>query len=421
MADHSRADNPHGQQLMSPAVGSPALSQQRASADAETPGAVVIGGDYQGLGIARSLGRHGVRVCVIDDETSIARASRYVTNVVRVRDLRSEASLLEALATARRRLGLSGWVLFPTRDETVAAIAANRDALLHDFRIPTPDLASVRRAWDKRQTYRLAAELSIPIPRTWFPRAEADLAAIDTSAPVVLKPAIKEHFFYVSHDKAWRADGRTELVSSFRRAAAIVAEGEVIIQEMIPGGGEEQFAYCAFFRDGRAVASMTVRRRRQHPSDFGRASTYVETISMPELMAPSIKFLRAIGYYGLVELEYKRDCRDGDFKLLDVNARTWGYHTLGQAAGVDFPYLLFRDQVGAALDEAHARPGIRWVRLATDVPNAARDIRAGTLRTRDYLRSLRGVDTEAVFCLRDPLPALYEVALLPYLAVKRGL
>jgi D-aspartate ligase len=406
---------------MSSSVRSAARSQQRATAGAGTPGAVVIGGDYQGLGIARSLGRRGIPVCVIDDETSIARASRYVRNVVRVRDLRSEASLLEALTTARQRLGLSGWVLFPTRDENVAAIAANRDALRHDFRVPTPDLASVRRAWDKRETYRLAAELRIPIPRTWFPRAEADLAAIDIEVPAVVKPAIKEHFFYVSGEKAWRADGRTELVSSFRRAADIVDEGEVIIQEMIPGGGEEQYAYCAFFRDGRAVASMTVRRRRQHPSDFGRASTYVETVSLPELTEPSMRFLSAIGYYGLVELEYKRDSRDGAFKLLDVNARTWGYHTLGAAAGVDFPYLLFLDQVGAGVPEVHAMPGIRWVRLATDVPNAVRDIRAGTLRTGDYLRSLRGVDTEAVFCLRDPLPALYEVALLPYLAIKRGL
>ncbi len=402
-------------------IASDPVSERKAAPGTGVPGAVVIGGDYQGLGIARSLGRHGIPVCVIDDETSIARASRYVRKVVRVGDLRSEASVLDALATARRRLGLSGWVLFPTRDETVAAISANRDALRDDFRVPTPDLASVRRAWDKRETYRLATELRIPIPRTWFPRAEADLATIDTDAPAVVKPAIKEHFFYASRAKAWRADGSAELLSCFRRAAAIVGEGEVIVQEMIPGGGEEQYAYCALFRNGRAVASMTVRRRRQHPSDFGRASTYVETISLPELAEPSVRFLRAIGYYGLVELEYKRDPRDGAFKLLDVNARTWGYHTLGPPAGVDFPYLLFRDQTGAGVDEAHARAGIRWVRLATDVPNALRDIRAGTLRTRDYLRSLRGMHTEAVFCLRDPLPALYEVALLPYLAVKRGL
>jgi D-aspartate ligase len=384
-------------------------------------GAVVIGGDYQGLGIARSLGRHHIPVCVVDDETSIARASRYVQDAVHVRDLRTEQALLDALAQARNKLGLSGWVLFPTREENVVAIAANRDALQRDFRVPTPHLAATRRAWDKREVYTLAERLSIPVPRTWFPRSEEDLAAIDAGSPVVIKPAIKEHFFYVTHAKAWRADTAAELLAAFRRAAEILPAGEIIVQEMIPGDGQQQYAYCAFFRDGRPVASMTVRRRRQHPSDFGRASTYVETISLPELTEPSCHFLAAIGYYGLVELEYKRDPRDGVCKLLDVNARTWGYHSLGQSAGVDFPYLLFRDQIGAPVEEAHARPGVRWIRLTTDLPNAFRDIRSGTLRLGDYLRSLRGVHTEAVFSLHDPIPGLYEIALLPYLAVKRGL
>ncbi|MGO8725454.1 MAG: ATP-grasp domain-containing protein [Streptosporangiaceae bacterium] len=385
------------------------------------PGGIVIGGDYQGLGIARSLGRQGIPVCVIDDETSIARASRFVQKVVRVRDIRSESALLDAVAKARQELGPARWVLFPTRDETVVTIAANREVLLRDFRVPMPELASIRRAWDKRETYRLAEQMSIPTPRTWFPRVEADLRAISADGPFVVKPAIKEHFFYATGAKAWRADTRPQLIASFRRAAEIVSPEEIIVQELIPGGGQEQYAYCAFFRAGRAVASMTVRRRRQHPSDFGRASTYVETVCLPELAELSVRFLRAISYYGLVELEYKHDPRDNVYKLLDVNARTWGYHTLGRTAGVDFPYLLYRDQVGDQVDEVHARPGVRWVRLATDLPNAVRDIRAGTLRSLDYLRSLRGVDTEAVFSLRDPLPGFYEIALLPYLAVRRGL
>jgi D-aspartate ligase len=122
-----------------------------------------------------------------------------------------------------------------------------------------------------------------------------------------------------------------------------------------------------------------------------------------------------------VELEYKQDPRDGSYRLLDVNARTWGYHSLGHAAGVDFPYLLFRDQLGLPVATVRARPGVRWIRLATDLPNAVRDFRAGTARVRDYARSLRGIDAEAVFSIRDPLPGLLEVALLPYLAVKRGL
>ena len=62
-----------------------------------------------------------------------------------------------------------------------------------------------------------------------------------------------------------------------------------------------------------------------------------------------------------------------------------------------------------------------WIRLTTDVPNAARDLRAGTVELADYARTLRGADAEAVFSACDPLPWLYELLLLPYLAVKRGL
>jgi D-aspartate ligase len=384
-------------------------------------GGIVVGGDYQGLGIVRSLGRRGTPVCVIDDEASIARVSRFSKHTIRVPSLRDESSTLHALDAVRHAHGLDGWVLFPTREETVAALARNRSFLSRSFRVPTPGWDTIRHAWDKRETYRLAGELGIPTPRTWSPIEEGELRDVDVRGSVIIKPAIKEHFFYATHAKAWRADTEGDLHRRFRQATSIVGAEEVLVQELIPGDGHQQFSYCAFFKDGEAVASMTVRRRRQHPSDFGRASTYVETVEPASLEESSVRFLRAIGYYGLVEVEYKLDPRDGEYKLLDVNARTWGYHSVGPAAGVDFPYLLFCDQLGYEVPRARGRPGVRWIRLVTDVPNAVVDLRARRLRPRDYLTSLWGVDTEAVFSVRDPLPGMYELVLLPYLFFKRGL
>jgi predicted ATP-grasp superfamily ATP-dependent carboligase len=279
----------------------------------------------------------------------------------------------------------------------------------------------VSAAWDKRKTYRLAEQLGVPVPRCWFPSSLAELDAVDVSEPVVVKPAIKEHFFYTTKAKAWRADSAAELRDAFTRAAEIVGPGEVIVQQLIPGGGDDQVAFTAFFKNQTAVATMTVKRLRQHPSDFGRASTYVETADLFDIEDLAIRILKAIDFYGLVEVEFKVDKRDGEPKLLDVNARTWGYHSLGAAAGVDFPYLLYLDQLGEPVPTVRARTGVRWIRLATDVPNALRDARAGSLDTRAYLKTLRHVDTEAVFAFDDPLPGLYEIALLPYLAVKRGL
>ncbi len=60
-------------------------------------GAVVVGGDYQGLGIVRSLGSRGIPVCVVDDEYSISRFSRYSTHNVKVANLRDERAAVAEL------------------------------------------------------------------------------------------------------------------------------------------------------------------------------------------------------------------------------------------------------------------------------------------------------------------------------------
>src|SRR5436190_21927350 len=105
-------------------------SKLRARSARKGPGAVVIGGDYQGLGIMRSLGRRGVPICVVDDERSIGRFSRYATHAVATPNLRSDDATVACLLDAGARLNLDGWVIYPTRDETVAALSRHRAALL---------------------------------------------------------------------------------------------------------------------------------------------------------------------------------------------------------------------------------------------------------------------------------------------------
>ena len=381
----------------------------------------MLGGDYQGLGIVRSLGRRGVPVCVIDDEYSIARFSRYAKSFVSLANLRDERHVVDSLLEIGKRRGLDGWVLYPTREELVAALSHNRAELSKVFRVPTPDWESVKWAWDKRNTYRLAQELDIPIPVTHYPENVDQLAQLDRlTPPFAIKPAIKEHFFYATKAKAWRANSHSELRTLFEKASELAGDGEIMVQELIPGGGSQQFSYCAFFRNGAAVGKMVVRRTRQHPLQFGRASTYVETVDIPLLEELSERFLRAIDYYGLVELEYKLDPRDSQYKLLDVNARTWGYHSLGAKAGVDFSYMLYSDQVGLPVSMYKGRPGVAWVRTTTDLPAAMMGMLSGETNLKGYLRSLRNCNVEAVFSASDPLPGLAEVALIPYLALKRG-
>jgi D-aspartate ligase len=387
----------------------------------EQVGAVVIGGEHPGLGIARSLGRRGIPVFVIDDQHSVSKFSRYATRVVRVKDLRDEQKTVDSVMEVGQRHGLKGWVLYPTRDETVAAFSRYREKLAEFFRVTTPCWDTVRWAWDKKNTYDRAAELGIPVPHTYNPRTEGELAVLYSRLPLALKPAVKENFFYATGAKAWRAETPDQLHDLFRKAIRQIRPEEILIQEIIPGDGQRQYSYCALFRDGKAHSTLIARRMRQHPREFGRAATYVETIELPEIEELAERFLRAIDYYGLVEVEFKQDPRDGKFKLLDVNARTWGFHTIGGPAGVDFPYLLYADQLGQPIDRGRATPGVGWLRMVTDLPTAALDLWDGELSLRAYWASLRHTKSESVFCLRDPLPTVAEVLMLPYLVKRKYL
>jgi D-aspartate ligase len=382
-------------------------------------GAVVIGGEHPGLGIARSLGRRGVPIIVIDDQHSVSQFSRYVTRVVRVKDLRDEEKTVESVMEVGRRYGLKRWVLFPTRDETVAAFSRHRGRLAEFFRVTTACWDTVRWAWDKKNTYDKALELGIPVPHTYNPRTETELAALYRYLPLAIKPAVKENFFYATGAKAWRAETPDQLNDLYRKAIRQIKPEEILIQEIIPGDGQQQYSYCAFFREGKAQSTLVARRMRQHPREFGRAATYVETIELPEIEQLSERFLTAIDYYGLVEVEFKRDHRDGQFKLLDVNARTWGFHSIGGPAGVDFPYLLYADQIGQPVERCRARAGVGWLRAVTDLPTVASDLWAGELNLGSYWSSLKHTRAESVFSLQDPLPSLGEVLMLPYLVKQK--
>jgi D-aspartate ligase len=390
-------------------------------ASREPVGALGVGGYHPGLGVVRSLGRRGIPVHILDDQFSVSFFSKYVTRVTRVADLRDDRKTVDAVLETGRRFNLKGWVLFPTRDETVAAFSRHRDELSTFFRVTTPEWNTVRWAWNKKNTYELAERLNIPCPQTFNPRSQAELEPLYSKLPLAIKPAVKENFFYATGAKAWRANTRQELNDLFDRASKQLRPEEILIQEIIPGDGRQQLSYCAFFRDGRAHSALLARRMRQHPREFGRSATYVETVDVPEIEELSERFLKAINFYGLVEVEYKQDPRDGKYKLLDVNARTWGFHSLGGPAGVDFPHLLFADQLGQPVSNFRARAGVGWLRWITDVPVVLSDMLHGSMTLGDYLRSLRNTRTESVFGRDDVMPSIAELLLLPYLVSKKYL
>jgi predicted ATP-grasp superfamily ATP-dependent carboligase len=137
-------------------------------------------------------------------------------------------------------------------------------------------------------------------------------------------------------------------------------------------------------------------------------------MDVPEIVAPSERLLAAIGYTGIVEVEYKFDLRDGRYKLLDINPRLWTWSPLGGRAGIDFPYLLWKMMQGMPLAEQKAPAGVRWVRMSTDIPAAFQEILRGRLNLHSYLRSLRGPLQFALVSADDPLPGLMDLPIFAF-------
>lgn len=369
-------------------------------------GAVVTGASYRALAVVRSLGRHGVPVRVVrTDDHAIAGRSRYAERPITV-PAADEGERVECLLELAGREGLAGWVLIPTHDEEAALIARHHGRLQTAYRLTTPPWEALRDAYDKRRTHALAQRIGIAQPWTAFPDSEEDLESAGGRFPVILKPAHKASVNRLTIDKAWRADDAAALRRRYREACEIADPRILMVQELVPGDGASQLSFAALCSDGDVLAGLTARRTRQYPMDFGRASTYVETVVDPSVERDARALLAEMRWTGLVEVEFKRDARSGANKLLDINPRAWGWQSLCGRAGVDFPMLAWRLAVGAPIERVRPATGVRWMRMATDMPAAASEIRARNLSVRSYLSSFRGPLEFAVFARDDPVPAL---------------
>jgi predicted ATP-grasp superfamily ATP-dependent carboligase len=383
-----------------------------------TVGALVVGGDYRGLGIVRSLGRRGIEVWVAQCGGVLAGCSRYARGRLPWPE-GAEFDQTDFLLGLARARGWDGWVLFPTAEETAWLVARSHRALGARYRLTTSPWEEYRCAADKRVAYERARAQGIDTPRTWHPANIEEVARLAVDVPVIVKPALRITRNALTDAKAWRADSRDALIARYAQACALLPAPWVMIQEVIPGGGNHQLAFAATCRDGEVLGWVAARRARQFPTDFGRFSTFVETIEHPELADAGHRLVADLRLTGLIEIEFKEDPRDGRLKLLDVNARAWGWHGIGRAAGVDFTHLAWRAAQGDRIHPVQGRAGVRWVWLTTDLPVSARELLAGRLRLGAYLRSLRPPIEGAIAASDDPLPVVLDAPLLAMRMLRR--
>ena len=373
-------------------------------------GAILLGGAHGALALARNFGRNGIPVVVVTDDHPLPKFSRYVQQ-------RFDWPGANAAETPRwlvqlaEREGFRDWLLVPCGDGEAKMIAANRELLRSTFRVESCDWEKLRMLCDKQMLAQSATAAGVAAPRAYRLRSEADATSLDITFPVVLKPAMRTARNAFTRDKAWQADSREELIELYLEAAKLVGYENVVVQELIPGGGEAQLSYAALWHQGKPVAEITARRTRQYPIDFSYTSTFVEVVANDKVRLAANALLATIAFEGLVEVEFKFDARDQQYKVLDVNPRAWSWLALCEPAGLDLAVMMSSVAGGAAVTTAKAAPGHAWMHAARDVVATTQLMAHERIGLADYFGSLRQKLVFASFAWDDPLPGLIELPL----------
>lgn len=344
--------------------------------DRDVAGLVVKFGDYPlhhgGVGAIRSLGRLGVPMYAItEDRYTPAAASRYLRRAFPWRTTGAEdpERLVEGLLRVARRIGRPA-VMIPTDEEAAVLLAEHREPLVDaGFLLPPVEPGLPRRLASKQGLHELCVEHGIASPTAAFPESAADIEEFAAKArfPVIAKN--REAFTRRSRPavngttRITTPDGLRELARDWGEKPG------VILQEYLPREEAEDWIVHAYVdRDSTPLALFTGVKVRSWPPHAGMtAHAYV--VDNPELADLAARFVKQIGFTGVIDLDLRFDRRDGQYKLLDFNPRMGAQFRLFESeAGVDVVRALHLDLTGRRVPEGEQRAGHRFVVENIDVP-----------------------------------------------------
>ncbi len=366
-------------------------AEDRLTMDVGHP-ALVLGLSETGLGVVRALGRAGIAVYGFDHRQRIGARSRFVKARLCPDPRSDEAGFVDQLLTfALERQAPP--VLFVTSDVFLAAVATAWPQLERRFAMFGPPPGVVGRLLDKHRLYQCCLDHGIPVPRSVYAAGPEGIesAAAALTFPVFVKPSSAAR-----RRGAFRGPAKGEVAADAGQLRRIVGEatgrgGDVIVQEIVAGPDRDCFKYCACVAfDGRPLVEFTLQKVRNYPAHFGVGSCCVSRLA-PDVVALGRKVLGAIGYRGVGSIEFKRDGRDGQLKLIEINARYWQQVALATACGMNFPLLHYLEATGQAPESLTAfRPGVRWISLDIDAASCLQYRREGSLTWAEWRESLRG-------------------------------
>jgi len=370
--------------------------------------AIVIGRGYTGLGALRSLRMAGIPTwvaCPADDLAARSRGFRPLPG-----DPPWDGTIDDRARERLQALPFARAVLIPCSDDAAlwtADIAGGEPG--QRFLASSSTRATLEILQDKERFAAYLAGTGIPHPRTFAIAGRGDLDAIDFGRldRVFLKPVDSQRFNREFGGKGIWVEDRAGLEEHWSRLDALGLR--MVVQEYVPGGADDHYFIDGFRDREGAIAGIFCRRRlRIHPPDFGNSS-YCRSIApgdMPGAIESLEALLGQLSYRGIFSAEFKRDARDGRFKLLEVNTRAWWYVEFAARCGVNVCRMAWEDANGLPVGRApRYRVGAGCVNLRGDILSVLSQRGPGATPLAGALWQWMRAYFH-VFSFRDPRPAL---------------
>lgn len=304
------------------------------------PGAIIIEGHVQGLSNTRALGEQGIPIYVVDKNNCIAQYSKYCKKFFKCPDFTLDkfADFLIELAVNEKILD---WVLIPSNDHAVYTISKHKARLEKHYKVITPGLGIIEKIYDKAKLIEIARQVNVPVPITQLFTSEDEELKREMHYPIITKGRNGLSFYKALGKKVLLANDDKEL----RKQLALIRERYSVdgtfTQELIPFNGNNYTAsFTAFCINGEIKAHWSGVKVREHPIRFGTA-TFAKSVYIESCHKQSIPLLKALNYTGVCEVEYIQDPRDGKYKLIEINPRTWLWVGLAKKCGLDYAKLIY--------------------------------------------------------------------------------
>jgi predicted ATP-grasp superfamily ATP-dependent carboligase len=381
----------------------------RGALDTTTP-AVILKLDHNvmhhgGLGAIRSLGRLGVPVYgVHEDPLAPAARSRYLHGRWIWQPAAEDAERLRTgLMTLAARIGRRA-VLLPTDDAGALFLAEHGGELRVHFLFPDPPSDLPRRLAGKYTLHQLCSELGVPCAPAALPESLLDAHgfADRVGFPVIAKLATPWRYGGTRGVRSTSMVHSPDELTRAWRACAASSATALMLQEYIPQGQNYFFhGYCN--PHSRCRPAFVGIKDRSYPAHTGLTSLG-RWVDNPGLHRQASELVTRLGYRGIVDLDYRLDPRDGQYKLLDFNPRLGAQFRLFEdTAGVDVVIAAHLDLTGRAIPQGSPRVGRSFLVENYD-PIAALTYRRTGLDVRSWVASLRQADELAWFARDDLAP-----------------